>query len=133
LRQLHAVDDPADERFASIVELVRCTFQVDCAMLSLIDSDSQCYVAQAGFQLTGNDRQSAFSAWALAADHPVVLVVENALEDARFRANPRVVGPPHVRFYACVPLVGTDAAIHGVLAIADCKPRRFATEQLAIL
>lgn len=54
-------------------------------------------------------------------------------EPCRFRANPRVVGPPHVRFYACVPLVGTDAAIHGVLAIADCKPRRFATEQLAIL
>ncbi|OLP75163.1 hypothetical protein AK812_SmicGene45085, partial [Symbiodinium microadriaticum] len=36
-----------------------------------------------------------------------LLIIEDAQKDARLALNPFVVGPPHFRFYAGAPLVGS--------------------------
>lgn len=69
----------------------------------------------------------------LLPQHPEVLVVENALEDVRFRNNPLVVGFPHIRFYAGCPLVASNKMRLGSLCVIDNKPRTFDAESCNLL
>lgn len=58
----------------------------------------------------------SFCDWILVPEAPEMLIVENALEDARFRSHPYVVNAPGIRFYAGAPLVATqDGHRYGTL------------------
>jgi len=57
-----------------------------------------------------------------------MLVIENALEDARFRDNPLVTGAPHIRFYAGRPLATPAGAKLGTLCLIDREPRTLSEE-----
>ena len=61
------------------------------------------------------------------------MVVEDAAEDERFRANPLVTGEPHIRFYAGYPLFMDDGSCVGTLCLIDNKPRDFGGRGLALL
>ncbi len=62
-----------------------------------------------------------------------MLVIPDALNDRRFAENPTVAAPPHVRFYAGIPLVSTDDHALGTLCIIDVVPRTFDKEQCETL
>ena len=51
------------------------------------------------------------------------LEVRDAANDDRFRFNPMVTGPQHVRFYAGVPLRGEQGDPLGALCVVDTRPR----------
>lgn len=53
---------------------------------------------------------------------PKVLVVNEALDDIRFRNNSLVTGPPYIRFYAGTPLILKDGSRVGSLCIIDQQP-----------
>ena len=57
----------------------------------------------------------------------------DALHDPRFSANPLVLGEPHIRSYAGVPLQSPDGYNVGALCAIDVVPRTFSDAQLAIL
>ena len=50
------------------------------------------------------------------------MIVENAEEHAVFKDNSLVTGPPHIRFYAGVPLV-IKGHVLGTLCLSDTKMR----------
>jgi PAS domain S-box-containing protein len=54
-----------------------------------------------------------------------LLWVEDASKDARFRDEPTVTGPPHVRFYAAAPICIDDGSIPGVIWVAGAEPRLY--------
>ncbi|HEX6100639.1 MAG TPA: response regulator [Thermoanaerobaculia bacterium] len=56
------------------------------------------------------------------------VVIPDTTRDPDFSDHPLVLGPPHVRFYAAVPL-GDE----GILSILDRQPRTLNADQLALL
>jgi PAS domain-containing protein len=125
LRSLNILDTPNEERFDSITKLVSSIFRAPIVLVSLVDAERQWFKSTCGLAAKSTPRSQAFCAWTLLTETPEVLVVENALEDDRFRRNPLVLNDPYIRFYAGAPLVSTSGLRLGTLCVIDRVPRKF--------
>lgn len=128
-----ALSPDNDKRFDDITRLVATIFAAPIALVSLVEQERQWFKSVVGLQVTQTPRSTSFCAWTLLPVNPEVLVVENALEDPRFRDNPLVTGPPHIRFYAGSPLVTSEGHRLGSLCVIDPVPRKFDAESCNLL
>lgn len=109
-------------------------FSVPIVLVSLVDKDRQWFKSVMGLPgVTETDRQSSFCAWTMLPQSPECLVVSDARNDARFRDNKLVTGPPHIQFYAGCPLVSSNGMRLGSLCIIDTHTRYFTTEDCNLL
>lgn len=129
--RLGLLDTDAEERFDRHARIAAGAFGAPIALVSLIDRDRQWYKAHYGFEFSETSRDMGFCSHAILGDEP--LVVNDTLRDDRFAENPVVVGDPHVRFYAGVPLHAADGARVGAFCIVDSKPRTLTAAQLRML
>lgn len=101
-------------------------FKVPVALVTVLGQCDCYFKSNHGLPgVTSRPRNVTFCDSILVPDTPEVLVVEDALLDARFSQNPGVATAPHMRFYAGCPLVGSDGYRYGTLCVVDMKPRRF--------
>ena len=75
----------------------------------------------------------SFCGWSLASPTPQALIVPDATKDARFAANPFVLGAPHIRFYAGAPVISRGGHRLGTLCIAGTAPRSVSSADVATL
>ncbi|MGS2743523.1 PAS domain-containing protein [Halomonas sp. LS-001] len=120
-----------EARFERITRIARQMFSVPIALVSLIDQDRQWFKSNQGLNANETPRNISFCGHAILTASP--LIVENALEDARFADNPLVVGPPDIRFYAGVPLHTSSGYRIGTLCLIDTQPRSLSSEQIDML
>lgn len=131
LRALDLLDSPPDVGLDAVTRLVAKLLEVPIALVSLIDERRQWFKSRAGLAATETPREMAFCAHAILDNAP--FIVEDAHTDARFYGNPLVLGEPHVRAYAGIPLTTADGLAMGTLCAIDRQPRRFSAEQLQAL
>jgi phosphoribosyl 1,2-cyclic phosphodiesterase/CheY-like chemotaxis protein len=131
VERLGLLDTPEEERFDRHARIAAAALDAPIALVTLIDGDRQWYKSHFGFDFSETSRDVGFCSHAILEDDP--LVVTDALQDDRFADNPVVVGDPHVRFYAGVPLHAADGARVGAFCIVDMKPRRLSVAQLRML
>ncbi|MBI4815694.1 MAG: PAS domain S-box protein [Deltaproteobacteria bacterium] len=131
LRATGLLDTPPDPEFDGLAELAARILEVPVALVSLVDRDRQWFKARVGLKATETPRDRAFCAHAILKDEP--LVVPDAHIDERFSGNPLVIGDPHVRFYAGVPLATSTGHALGTLCVIDRVPRTFEPKQLETL
>jgi len=129
--RLGLLDTPPEERFDRHARIAAAALDAPIALVTLIDRDRQWYKSHYGFDFSETSRDVGFCSHAILGDEP--LVVNDALQDDRFADNPVVVGDPHVRFYAGIPLHAADGARVGAFCIVDHKPRRLSAAQLRML
>jgi diguanylate cyclase (GGDEF)-like protein len=131
LDRLDVLDAPRNEAFERIVRIIKNVFEVPIALVSVMDAHRQLYKACEGMGVDQVDRRTTFCTHAIEATTPTV--VPDARLDPRFASNPHVLGEPHVRFYAGVPLRTGDGHNIGTVCAIDMKPRTFGARDLGIL
>lgn len=131
LHSMRLLDTPVEERFERITRLAKTFYNVPMAAISLIDSDRQWYKSEFGLPVRETGRDISFCGHTIAKGE--LLVVEDTLRDPRFVGNPLVTGPPSVRFYAGVPLLGRDKARVATLCVLDHQPRQEASLNRQVL
>ena len=105
LTSLKILDTAPDVQFDRVTSLASSIFSVPIALVSLLDKDRQWFKSNHGLgAVRETSRQISFCKHVIMPDAPDVTVVLDALADARFSANPLVLGWPHIRFYAGAPL-----------------------------
>lgn len=131
LRDLRILATEPEPQFDAICRTAVALFGMPISYVSLIEADHQWFKARCGLDHTETAREGAFCNYAILSD--AVFVVEDALEDARFRDAPLVVQDPRVRFYAGAPLHAENGLRVGILSVVDTVPRRFSGEDRARL
>jgi hypothetical protein len=105
-----------------IVELSRMMLGTPYAAATVIDSDRQWQVAEAGVLLPESlPRNVSFCHHTIRGSG--IMVVPDARLDDRFRAKPLVASDPRIRFYAGFPLETPDGYRIGTLSVFDSEPR----------
>ncbi|WP_321798145.1 diguanylate cyclase domain-containing protein [Caballeronia sp. J97] len=134
LRLLHSLDlldTPQEEVFDRVTRVVAELLQVPIALISLVDEHRQWFKSRVGLDVCETARDVSFCSYALHSER--LLLVEDAHADARFAGNPHVIGAPHVRFYAGVPLRSSHGPVLGTLCAIDTKPRTLSAAAQAAL
>lgn len=119
---LGLTDSGADPRLRHITDMARLAFGTETALFTVLDRDIQLHAARSGTDLTRIPRGDSFCQYTILERGG--MIVEDALNDDRFRENPLVTGEPHIRFYAGFPVDSPDGERVGALCIFDSSPRR---------
>lgn len=122
LHRLEILDTDPEERFDRYTQIAANLFNVPIALVSLVDRDRQWFKSRQGLDAAETPRDMAFCSHAILRNE--IFVVPDALQDPRFADNPLVTGPPHVRFYAGIPLRLACGSAVGTLCLIDHRPRR---------
>ncbi len=133
LRALKLLDSAPEERFDRLTRMAKRMFGVDISVLSLIDDGRQWFKSKSSEMELPDEtsREVSFCGHAILGND--VFVVEDAMDDHRFKDNPLVTEDPSIRFYAGYPLRVNNGSALGTLCIIDTAPRAFDEDDSQLL
>ncbi len=115
------------EAFDNIAMLAREIAAAPMAAISVIDDDTQWFLARQGLPPSETSAPAAFCADTILT--PELMLIEDTLIDSKYSGNPLVLGSPQVRFYAGVPLILPSGESLGTLCVLDVVPRSLSEPQ----
>ncbi len=131
LQSFDVLDTPREEDFDRVTRLVKHIFDVEIAIVSMMDAHRQWYKSALGVNQTEVPRHETFCQIPVVTGVP--LIVPDARLDPRFADNPHVTSGFGVRFYAGMPLKTPEGHTIGTLCAIDRRPRTFSDRDLTIL
>lgn len=121
------LDSEVDPAFDALLRLLLAQLNCPVAMINLIDSHRVWAMSRIGIEQRQFSRLDAFCADTICQGD--VLIVHDAQTDARFKHNAWVIGPPHARFYAGVPLLVQGQPL-GTVCVLATTPMDLSAQQL---
>lgn len=124
IHRLGLTTENIEQTFENVIELVKLATDMPVCLFSIVEGKRQFFKAKRGIEISETPRDIAICAHAISqVDTSKVFVIENAEEDGRFRFNPLVTGPMHLRFYAGIPVHALGNIPVGTLCVIDENPR----------
>ncbi|OCW57507.1 sensor domain-containing phosphodiesterase [Hoeflea olei] len=128
VHRLNILDTAPTPEFDAIVKMAATIFDAPIAMITFLDRDFRWCKAQIGGGLPKLRREHAFCNYTILDTTP--FEIEDTLADQRFRNNPSVAGPPHLRYYIGIPVSLDGSTNVTTLCVLDTKPRKATPGQL---
>ena len=132
LNSLSILDTPSESDYDEIAQLASIICDVPIALISFIDRDRQWFKSIIGLDLDEAPRELSFCSYALLSPAQP-LIVDDPVNDARFKDNVYVTGDAAIRFYAGIPLTLDSGEVMGTLGVIDKKDRKLSATQLTAL
>lgn len=127
LYRYQILDTDPEEGFDGITRLAAQICGAPIATVGFIDRDRHWLKSKVGWEADEIPRDLSLCAHAILQSD--LLLVSDLLTDPRFALNPSVIAPPHLRFYAAVPLVTEEGFNIGTLSVQDRFPRELRPEE----
>jgi GAF domain-containing protein len=132
VHKLHILDTETDPLYDALTIEATQKLDVPISTVSILDKNREWYKSCQGLPMREGERDVAFCSWALLSKN--IFIIEDTLEDDRFKDNVYVVGPPYIRFYAGFALMDKDSRLPvGVFCVKDTKPRKLSVDEVGIL
>src|SRR5690606_15662296 len=128
LSDYQVIGFPPEPELDELTQIASAICDTPFSLISLIDDKHQWIKSKKGWNVSTIPRNDGFCQHALHSGDEV-LIVEDPLNDERFRESPLVKRQPHIRFYAGAPLRTAKGTTLGTLCILDCKPRVISESQ----
>jgi PAS domain S-box-containing protein len=132
LRSFAILDTLPQKAFDDITALASTICGTPIAVISLVDEDRQWFKSRLGLDTKETSRDVSFCGHAILQPSEV-MVVPNALQDARFRDNELVQGDTQIRFYAGAPIISPEGYPLGTVCVIDQRERSLTPSQTASL
>jgi PAS domain S-box-containing protein len=134
LHELSRYDFAAGEpeaMFDRLTELTALACAAPIALLAIVDVDRVWHKAAHGPLLIETGHERSFCADVVRGGS--LLVVEDAVNDARFAGYSWVVSEPAIRFFAGAPLITPRGVALGALCVLDRQPRQLVSDEARAL
>jgi two-component system, cell cycle sensor histidine kinase and response regulator CckA len=128
LRDFAILDTEPELAFDELTQLAAIFCEVPIALITLVDKSRQWFKSRVGVDISETPRDISFCARAI-EDTKDLFEISDTFLDPRFSDNPYVTNPPHVRFYAGVPLITRDGFALGTLCVMAFEPRTLTPHQ----
>jgi hypothetical protein len=135
--QIHAIsqiikfDLEKNPELLEILELTSAVTGLPVSAISFLDDEFTYLKVRKGVEVPIFPRQLSFCTYAIQQDE--LMVVEDALLDERFAANPLVTDGPKLRFYAGMPLKLNNGVKIGTLCVLDSKSNQLDSHQQLVI
>lgn len=117
----YALDAGGFDALDQITDFAAALCDAPIALVNIVEDERQRFLGRTG--LDSEDAPAGLSFSAQAMQGHDLFIVPDAQRHDRFSRHPLVTGPPHVRFYAGVPLCDGEGTPLGALCILDTRPR----------
>ena len=125
------LDTGREPAYDAVTALAAQLCDAPLASVSLMDAERQWFKSSHGLAVEQLPRDVSFCNDVVAGSAPILVV--DASQDPRYADSPIVTGPPRIRAYAGVPLIGRDGLPLGALAVYDRRVRAFTGKDVVAL
>lgn len=126
------LDSEPEKDFDDITRLAAEICDTPVSVITLLDQDRQWFKSKIGLELEQTPRDVSFCGHAIQRPNEN-FIIENALDDERFRDNPLVTDGLKIRSYAGVPLVDPSGYALGTLCVIDSRAKKLEPYQVKAL